>query len=519
MSQTLAPTNEQSPINFLGIEKEENLVKPTKAILKSEYLAGGYVGGADTLLSLSHNRDYLSVTLTDAKIKLMLKDPEIFKCFTVIKNGVLGDGVTITTPMPEPTPLPIPVDGKTETAQQQKQRLAREQEIERFKLAKKYADFATRAFDNLETPLRDVLDDMMDALPYGNRVAEKVFEDVQDKDFGQTLLTLKIIKVKPRSSTIFVVDRFKNLKGFKVWIKVKEDGVEQYKQKILDKSKFMVLTYGGKDGDPRGSSIFEAIYTAWSLKQELWPEYLRWLIYSAIPPIVGYTSNEVQSKKVLRDINTGELITDVDGNPVYESDVGALLSALVQIRNASAIALPYGAKVEAITSSVSGDPFKGFRDVLNEEIEMALILQTLATSDSRHNTRAASQTHVTILDDLVWRIKGQLVDMLTNQVLKHLMTTNFANFDMSLLPVISLGDTSRRDFATDVAEIGGLYTSGFIGESQKVGIDRILGLPPRNMQLDRELEKQKADLELQKAVTLQKISNEAKLNSANGDNK
>ena len=483
----------QYPIVFTGTESQDNVVRVTNPVLKTEYLAGGYLGDADTLLALRHGGDIWGGELTDSVIEQMLRDPEIAKCVTVIKNGVLGDGVSFTNAITEPVLLKSDVRMRMglETPEEQQERLAREERLERYRLGKQYAEFATRAFNNMEVPLREILEDMLDALVYGNRVAEKIFESKYDREFDQNLLYFKRLSVKPRKATTFVVDKFFNLVGLKARMReLNEQGQPVYKERVIPKEKFAILTYNSKNGDPRGTSMLRTAYHAWHLKMQLWPEYLRWLIYSAVPPIVGYTSNQTDSRKVLRDAN-GELITDAAGNPVYESDVTALLSALKQVRNASAIALPYGAKVEAINAGVSGDPFKGFRDVLNEEIEMGLILQTLATSDSRHNTRAASQTHISILDELIWKIKGSVADMISGMV-KHLMMINFPNFDESLLPVVSLGDTARRDFAADVGSISQLHISGFLGESQKVGIDNILGLPARDSYSDWQYKRQEA---------------------------
>ena len=501
---TPAPTREQDPVLFLGIDKETKVTETTPTILKSEYLAGGFLGSSDTLSILSHgNQNWASGVLSDSTIGSMLRDPEIYKSLTVIKNGVLGDGVNFTNPINQPIKIHELAPGEIESPERKTEREARNKQIERYNLAQKYTDFTTRAFNNLEVSIRDVLDDLLDALAYGNRVAEKVFEEKFDPEFSENLLYLKRLNVKPRKSTIFVTDRFSNLIGLKAFKKVKDEkGNEVLKETIIKKAKFAILTFGSKDNDPRGTSFLTSVYGAWHLKQQLWPEYIRWLIYSAVPPIVGYTSGETDSRKVLRDSN-GELVTDANGQPVFESDVGALLAALTKVRNASAIALPFGAKVETLNSSVSGDPFKGFRDVVNEEIEMALLLQTLATSDSRHNTRAASQTHISILEELVWKIKGIVVEMISRMV-EHLMEINFENFDKSLTPVASMGDTSRRDFAADVGSVSQLHISKFIGESQKVGIDRILGLPPRDAYSDREYEREQA-LDKLKMVEMAKI--------------
>jgi phage gp29-like protein len=223
---------------------------------------------------------------------------------------------------------------------------------------------------------------------------------------------------------------------------------------------------------------------------QLWPEYLRWLLQCAIPSLVGYTAPEGEIKTYLKN-SDGELIRDSDGNPIYEVGVTSLLNSLVQLRNASAIALPNGAKVEPISNTVSGDPFKGMRDVLNEEIEMGLLLQTLATSEGRHMSRAASESHLSILDLFVVFIKELLIDVIRRDILKPLFSLNFQNFDFDLLPKVSLGDVERRDWSKDVTAIATLWKSGFIGESQKVGYDKIISAP------DRDVESDKIDTETQ----------------------
>src|SRR6185369_7246272 len=236
------------------------------------YLAGGYLGDSDTLMVLSNNKDYLYGELTDEVIAHMLRDPEIWKCYTVVRNGVLGDGVTFSPALNQPTAIEKPLDGEVEPPDRTKERLARDQQIEKYNQAKKYSDFAARAFDNLDVPLRDVLDDMLGALPYGNRVAEKVFVPKFDKEFNDNLLYFKSLKVKPRKSTIFVVDKFWNLLGLKAYVKVKDEkGNETFKEKIIKKEKFAILTFGSNNNDPRGTSFLTSVYTSWQLKMQLWP--------------------------------------------------------------------------------------------------------------------------------------------------------------------------------------------------------------------------------------------------------
>lgn len=480
MSGTLAPTNEQQLVNFSGLDAvtDKNPQNITKSGFKKEYVAGGFYG-SNVNLVLSNNTDAISRKFGAARIEEMLRDPEIAKCLKVIKIGVLGDGVVFYPAVSKPIPLP-PKTGESD--QRKKLRLAREQEIERYELSKQYADFANRAINNIDSAFcSTVLDNMLDALHYGNKVAEQTYREEFDKNFNKTVLTLDSIRVKSHHCVRFVLNKYRKLIGFHTIVRKENND----KEVILPREKFIVLTFNGKNGDPRGNSILESVHNAWWLKKQLWPEYLRWLLQCAIPGLVGYTSDKTEQRKFLIDADTNEIIKDAQGNPIYESEVDDLLNALIQLRNASAIALPAGSKVEPINNTVSGDPFKGMRDVLNEEIEMGIILQTLATSEGRHQSRAAAQSHLSILDLLIWAIKGLVIDMIRQDLLLPLMEINFADFDRSLLPLISMGDTERRDFATDAIAIATLWKSGFMGESQKIGFDKQLGAPERDEESDR----------------------------------
>jgi hypothetical protein len=497
MSDLLKPTKSQYPVRFDGIDQitEEKPKEFTKGVAKNEYVAGGFYN-KDLNVILYRQDDALLAKFGDGIVHKMRRDPEISKCEQVLKISVLGDGVTFFPALSKPAPMKPKEKGEKESIEQKRERLTREKEIERYELSEKYAKFATRAVENLDSSLRTILENMLDAIVFGNKIAEQTYVEKYDKEFGRELLTLSSIRVKSRKSTKFVLNKYRKLIGFQVPVKRKDEFVDI----ILPREKFLVLTFRGKDGDPRGTSILESVYNAWYLKMQVWPEYLRWLLQCAIPSLVGYAAPEGEMKTYLKNSN-GDYIKDTSGNLVYEADTTSLLNALIQVRNATAIALPNGAKVEPITNQVSGDPFKGMIDVLNEEIEMGMILQTLATSEGKYMSRAASQSHLSILDLLVAFIKELVIDMLRNDVLKPLFTLNFENFDMELLPRVSMGDIERRDWGEDAKAIAELWKSGFMGESQKVGYDKLLTAPERDVESDRQLAKEQLEAENQATAT------------------
>lgn len=484
----------------------------TKASSQKEYISGSNYD-SDVSRILYRNSDALKLKKGDEIVEEMLRDAEIRKCDTVIKISVLSDGITFFPALSKPAPIKKLADGVNETIEQKRERLTREKEIERYELSEKYANFITRAVKNLDTPILSVLENMLDAITYGNKIAEQTYKEEYIPEFGKRLLTLESIRVKPRKSTRFVVDRFNKVVGFHGHIKV--DGTN--KPTIFPREKFLVLTFRGKDGDPRGQSILESVYAAWHLKMQLWPEYLRWLLQCAIPSLVGIAAPvESSSSNVLRDASTGQILRDEAGNAIYETDVSSLLNSLVNLRNASAIAVPNGAEVRPIANSVSGDPFKGMRDVLNEEIEMAMLLQTLATSEGRNMSRSAAQTHMSVLDLLIIFIKNLVMEMITNDLIKPLLAINFPNYDKDLIPNVSMGDVERRDWATDVTALATLWKSGFIGESQKVGYDKIISAPDRDEESDKQMlfeaEQQKLQNETQIAQMKKVVASYEKLN-------
>jgi hypothetical protein len=429
---------------------------------RQEYVTAGRFStevSKNTLEILTQERDELQRFMGPRVYDAMDLDAEVNKCLTVLKTYTLSDG-----PMISPA--------------------VAEQDEKNFDNAKWLSDFVTRACNNIEnSSVRDVLEQMMDCMKYGHKVAEKTY-DFKDTGPDAGLYLLKYLKVKKQKSIAFAVDRFKNVIGFKV------RGVENTptgKQRIIPRDKFFVITFRGKDADPRGTSILRAAYHAWHLKMMMWPEYVTWLKMCAVPGLIGITSKDNDEKNYLRNAD-GSPVRDAEGSLVTIPATSQLADALASLRNASAIAIPAGSEIETVNQQVSSEPFKTSRDVLNEEIEMCLLLQTLATSDSRHNTRAASQTAMTVLDILVFDLKQIVADAFRRDVVKHLIKINLTKLTeilgiseddvLALIPKVTLGDTERRSWAVEGVAATTMYTGQMLKESQLPGVWRQLGIDP-----------------------------------------
>lgn len=450
--------------------EKKNPVKFTPEVAQRSYLTGGWYLSAETLNTLTYQSDEMTKRFGDEILNKMLRDPEIKKCVTVLKINVLGDGVSFYPAVSKPSRPPE--QKPNETPEEKKERIKLQKEQVKYEKAKEYSDFLNRSLTKLEKPIRDTLFSMLDSMVEGNKVAEKTYGTSYDSVLKKDVLIVQSIRVKPRSSVSFVVDHQLKIKGIKG---ITYEGKKR-KFVILPREKFCILTFAGKDEDPRGVSKLESVYNAWYLKSQLFPEYLRWLMQCAIPGLVGTLPAE-DTRKYIIDPVSKEVRTDANGTPLYRDESLLMLETLVQMRNSSAIVIPHGATVTPINNSTSGDPFKGMRDVLNEEIEMGLLLQTLATSDSRHNTRAASTVQMTVLEGYIWFIKNMVMDMLLNDYVKDMMRFNFTDFDEELMPKVSMGDVERRTWKEDLA--AAVQAGYSLDSSQFVGLDSTFQMPER----------------------------------------
>lgn len=386
-------------------------------------------------------------------------DAEVAKCLRILKTYVLSDGMDVSPAVPEQDDL--------------------------FESAKRISDFVSRSINNLSSSLRDILEQQLDAMKYGHKVAEITYEfNETGEDAG--LYSLKHLKVLKQGAVAFVRDKYKNVLGFRV-----ANLVSKKKIRIIPREKFFVLTFRGVDADPRGTSLLRSAYHAWHVKMMVWPEYMLWLKQCAVPGLIGITSSENDTKNYVRNAD-GSLVTDNNGNFVAIPATSQLADALQALRNASAIAVPAGSQVDTINNNVSSEPFKTSIDLCNEEIEMSLLLQTLATSEGRHQTRAASQVAMTVLDVLVYDIKNIVLEAFKRDVVKQLLEVNKEKLAekltketgkkvteeqvMKLVPKVTLGDSERSGWARDITAVTNAYSKGVIKESQLPSIYRQLGL-------------------------------------------
>lgn len=459
--------------------------KGTKTVAvdpRKQYVAGGHLyaatGGTRTLSGVSEDVTHAHSAKTYEQ--MYKADPKVSKAINFLKVSVLAENVEFRPSLSEKDP--------------------------NYAEAEALALFCKKAIKSLETPLKYVLEQMMDALVYGHKIAEVTYKTTELSGFEGTFLVPHIIKVKQLDAVQFVVDDKMNVIGFAVrnLNQGARDAVKISRGKsnealingrvILPREKFMVLTIRGEDGDPRGRSILASAVQAWHMKVQSWPEYLKYLMLCAIPLLVGTTpENDTGVKEILRGADGQPIKDPITGSFIEANPVEALRDAMLMARNGEVLAAKGGTKISEIGGQGAGTPFFKAVELFDSQMETGILMQTLATSEGVHQSRAASTMHMTVLDQLVYWFKGVVVDMLLSDLLRPMVRYNFGDDALEFMPKLSLGDTERREFAVDGVTIATLAKAGYFTPEQYRQADEILGFEPRETARPEQLIQQLQD--------------------------
>lgn len=438
-----------------------------RPIWNADYVASGDLVGLIGPQSLGLDIDDVERDVGLDTYERMLKDPEVSRAFWVLVLMVLSGGIQF---MPRVTEPGMPDPEKQAEAE----------------TAKEYSEFIERVLMNMDTPLRTVLEQMLRALAYGNRVAELVYRIPKTGEDAYKLV-LRAMKVKPRQSTAFVVDPFMNVLGLlfatpmQQWPVSVSGGSIVDPKNVLPRDKFAVLTFRTNNDDPRGESVLRSSYNAWNLKTKLWPMLLRYLSHYAVPTLIGTVGPDDADEP--RYDENGIEVKNADGSTVYDTATQAMGRALKQLHNATVFVGKNGSTVTPLaipttTTAVFSENFA----MLDKQITSGIVLQTLATGEAQFGTRAQSQTHMQVLDLFIYALKEMVCEMLDRDVVQPLIRYNFGEEALKLRPKISLGDAERRDFHADVAAVAQLFQTGYLDTSQIIEMDALLGLPKRDVE-------------------------------------
>lgn len=382
----------------------------------------------------------------------MLNDSAVSSALGAIKTQVLSAGVKLTGRVTEPASF-------NEDPKQQAE----------YDKSEAVRALCEDMLDGLQQPIEAILMEMMDCLPYGNSLAEATYESRGGK------LWLKTLRVKPRHRYAFVVNDFLDCPG----VVPSEIGWGMYgtqaPESMIPREKFFLLSFNARGNDPRGHSILRPAYNWWYLKQQITPDYLKYLKQYATPSIAGFLPPNAG------DVQTGGY--NPDGTPATISAAEAMLAQLITFANSTALVLENESKIQQVEMSGTGEAYLQAFDFFDRQIIRAILFNARAVMEAEHGSKADSGAAGDILGAFVAYLRRMVETAFFQDVLIPIVTYNFGEADAKLYtPTLVLSDVQQEDLLAYGEMIAKLWNAGFLHTSQQAGIDAKLNLPERDME-------------------------------------
>lgn len=442
-----------------------------RANLTQEYVSGQpSVMLQSFLRSLPFYIDDVTAAFGDDLYERMSFDPTISSSTLVLILGALGQGLQLTC--------------------------ALKQGDEQLPVAEELAAFVEANLNGCSSQPHRWMVELAEGIKFGNKIAEKVyrsaepaeleaFPELRRRSLG-TGLMLGAMKVKPRHSYAFVVDIYQNLVGMLGLQPGKGISVlaqtlltpQMVEDNLLPREKFAVFTHLPENEDPRGRSALRAAYNAWFAKQQGYGEYLKYLAQFGTPGIHGETPEKAVSQPVRNPDGTYQLDTTT-GRPITLDPEQKLIRILENYRGGACVAVPHGTNIKPFEVTGDGSVFLKAFEYFDSEMAKAILGQTLATGEGKHDSRAAASVHQDILGLFVSHLKRELEAVIQEDVIKELVRLNYGPDLLPLAPKASLGDVTPQDLAALYTAVALLQKSGYLEDSQKPELDARMGLPVR----------------------------------------
>lgn len=422
----------------------------------------------------------------------MMKDPAVVSSIGALRTLTLSQGPRFLSRVQAPSPTkPDP-----------------EQQAE-YDRAEELRQFVEAMMDHLQEPLEEVLEQMLDFLPYGHTVAEETYEERGGR------LVLKTLRPKPRSAFAFVVDEYMNLIGL-VGAKRGSPMLSSSMAStvspddVIPREKFFIISNGATYGDPRGSSVLRPAYNSWYLKQQAWPMYLKFLAQFGTPSICGTLPPDAGDVEVVDA--QGQVTLDDDGNPVAMSAAEAMLAKLVAFANGTAVVLEHGSDLNILEPKGDGEAYVKAFDLFDRQITRAVLVATRATMEAEHGSKADSSTAQDILSEITQGIRRKVEVAFFRDVLQPIIRYNFGDeaADGLLCPYMSLSDVAREDVVAVGNMIANLARSEMLHPSQYPGLDVKLGLPERDFEAQMAEMTERREIEAEERLELERVLNPAR---------
>lgn len=404
--------------------------------LSQNYVAGSRNRGPASVLATEQadpNREHL----TFETLREMMRDPDVSASVRLLKEHVMADGVQVS---------PAATD-------------------DRDALATDIAAFCRRQIEAIDC--KAIGESLIeDSLVFGYKLAEQTFAYIErGPDAGR--IGLESVCLLDQHDTSFVVDRFWRILG----IQPRNDAPI-----LLPVEKFLIFTPFRRNADPRGYAWIRPAFGGFNFKQQTWIHYDRFLDRHALPSVSMQPAPNAQAR-TLKSATGVPVIDAATGKPKTISPKADMLEAGVEWTNSRVLVTDNGAVVDLIEPESEGGIFEKTIPLASREIVKAILLQTRATNESEHGSRADSQTGNEILELFIWSLKNKIARAFQQQTLRTLVLLNWGEEALDLLPLVSLGDSERKDWAQDAGAVEMLFRK--VSASQWDSLLTQLGIAPR----------------------------------------
>lgn len=309
----------------------------------------------------------------------------------------------------------------------------RTKDAKRYAQSEAIAEFIRRDLVAMANPtIQEVLWHALHGYGIGHRLCEQVDEVRKDVDGVERVFT-RSMRPKGRRSYRFVIDRFGDLLGAQpstgegMWTDGQAflPGAE-----ALDPSRFILFSFNGKDGDPRGKPAYRATYDAWYRKLQAKPEHVKMLVQ------FGGGRISAQGPALLPgQVNEMEWTT-----PTGQRKKGPIQLYVVEVLKGFAAggvcALPPGWTITMHQPPQAAGVFDQAFALLDREMVLAYLKVVRATMEAQHGSKADSGDAVDLLNVVVGYLRGCLCSALKRQYAYRRVALNF-------------GEEAARQFTPD----------------------------------------------------------------------
>lgn len=432
---------------------------------KREYLSGGFERTLSPLLQnavqvLNQYQDDLNKEFSDSVYEDMLKDPAVSASVDILKSLILAEPLRV---------VPIVHDKKAAD----------------YEISREVTAFVDYQIHNMARSTQTILNEALEAIQFGSSMVEIIFEDQEYN--GRPILGLKDLKTRNRKNYSFIVDRYYNVLGA-VSNEAGQGATSIYTgsmnpdpEQVIPREKFMVLALQTKNSDPRGISMLRPAWNSYYVKNQVWPQYLKYLIQFASPSLVGYTP-ENGPEEIEQIDASGNVIVNSDGTVKTSTPEEDMLSTLLGFQSGTVAVLKGGSKLDVIQSDGNGEAFSAAVNMFDRQIAMAILKTHRTLLEAQHGSKADAEASADITDVFVGGLREIVSSAFSKDVIKTLVEINFGpEIAAKYSPYCTLRAMPKQDFSKAAEAISKLWTSKYLHPSQVGETDAMIGLPERDL--------------------------------------